>query len=165
MSPEEFERLKNEEKAHLRQLRDLKAQQRDAQRKVQIANAVTGMRNPELEASTDALTERLMRDAAFHEARMDLAVESSQGAAEAAAQTAADREALCQAEAASLVAQLKAGMGAPPATGGPATGTPAPPAGDAPALPPKTIGRPPPPDIAPDAPTPDAKTIGRPRGQ
>lgn len=160
MSPEEFERLKNEEKAHLRQLRDLKAQQRDAQRKVQIANAVTGMRNPELEASTDALTDRLMRDAAFHEARMDLAVESSQGAAEAAAQTVADREALRQAEAAALVAQLKAGMGGP-AAGAPATD--ASPAADAPALPPKTIGRPPPPDIAPDAPTPDAKTIGRPR--
>ena len=158
MSPEEFERLKNEEKAHLRQLRSLKAQQRDAQRKVQIANAVTGMRNPELEASTDALTERLMRDAAHSEARLDLAVESAQTSAAASAQTEADREALRQAEAAALVAQMKAGMGAP-VTGAPATGA-SPAGGD---LPPKTIGRPPPPDIASDAPTPDAKTIGRPR--
>ncbi len=157
MSPEEFERLKNEEKAHLRQLRDLKAQQRDAQRKVQIANAVTGMRNPELEASTDALTERLMRDAAHSEARLDLAVESAQVSAAASVQTAADREALRQAEAAALVAQLKAGMGAP---AGPTARDAATPAGGD--LPPKTIGRAPAPDAPPPA-SPDAKTIGRPR--
>jgi len=162
MSPEEFERLKNEEKAHLRQLRELKALQRDAQRKVQIANAVTGMRNPELEASTDALTERLMRDAAHHEARLDLAVESAQASAAASAQTEADREALRQAEAAALVAQLKARMGGGASPAGDAA--PSDVAGaSAAALPPKTIGRPPPPDPeAPPAPS-DAKTIGRPR--
>ena len=53
MTPEEFNRIKEEEKAHLRGLRDLKQQHRDAQRKVSILGALRGMRNPELEADTD----------------------------------------------------------------------------------------------------------------
>lgn len=153
MSPEEFERLKNEEKKHLSQLRALKQQHRDVQRKVQIVGAVRGMRNPDLEASTDALTDKLMRDAALQEARVDLALESDAGRAAAEAQTEADREALRHAQAADLIRQMKAGMGETPGA--------SPRAAAAPTDAPKTIGRTPAADAPTDAPR-DAKTIGRP---
>ena len=149
MSPEEFNRLKEEEKAHLRQLRDLKGQYRDAQRKASILSALQGMRTDDLDADTAARTDALMRDAITQEARLDLAME---GEAERAASDA-DREALRQAEAAELVRQLKADAGAT------ADEKDARPGSAAPA---RTIGR------APSAPAPsdprDAKTLGRPRG-
>ncbi len=157
MSPEEFERLKAEEKAHLHQLRALKQQHRDVQRKAQIVGAVRGMRNADLEASTDALTDQLMRDAALQEARVDLAMESDAGRAAAEAQTEADREALRQSQAAELIRQMKVGLGASGQTATPTGASTA----DASATP-KTIGRTPPP--AADAPADagrDAKTIGR----
>ena len=152
MTPEEFETLKAEEKAHLRQLRDLKQQHRDATRKASILGALKAMRDPDLEADTDARTDALMRDAATSEARLDLAMED-----EAARDKAeADREALRQAEAADLVRQLKAeaGASADEATARDASGAPA-----------RTIGRTPPeaPDAPPEAPR-GAKTLGRPRG-
>lgn len=154
MTPEEFNRLKEEEKAHLRQLRDLKQQHRDVQRKTSILGALRGMRDPDLEADTEARTEELMRGAITQEARLDIAME---GEAERA-RTEADREAVRQAEAAELVRQLKADAGATadekPAR--PAAGTPS---ADAPA---RTIGRTPPPTDAPAPQAPrDEKTIGR----
>jgi hypothetical protein len=154
MTPEEFNRLKEEEKAHLRQLRDLKQQHRDVQRKTSILGALRGMRNPDLEADTDARTEELMRGAITQEARLDLAME---GEAERAAADA-DRETLRQAEAAELVRQLKADAGA---TAGEKPARPTPGAGrpDAPA---RTIGRTPPaPETAPPQAPRDEKTIGR----
>ena len=159
MSPEEFERIKAEEKAHLRKLRALKQQHRDAQRKVSTLKAVQGLRDEKLEAETDALTEKLMRGAATSEARFEIA---SEGAADAA-KAEADAEALRQAEAAALVQQLKAAAGDRSAptddAGTPVPGT----AGAAPSAP-KTIGRTPPAD-EPDAPASrGAKTIGRRNG-
>ena len=149
MTPEEFNRLKEEEKAHLRQLRDLKQQHRDVQRKTSILGALRGMRNPDLEADTEARTEELMRGAITQEARLDLAME---GEAERAA-AEADREALRQAEAAELVRQLKADAGAT------ADETPSRAPGD-PNAPARTIGRTPTAPEPPPAPR-DAKTIGR----
>lgn len=156
MTPEEFNRIKEEEKAHLRGLRDLKQQHRDAQRKVSILGALRGMRNTELEADTDARTEELFRGAATQEARLDLAMESE---IERAA-SEADREAMRQAEAADLVRQLKAEAGA---TAGEAEARPAPlgaPASDAA----RTIGRTPPPaadNSSAPADSRDDKTLGR----
>ena len=75
MDKSEFERIKAEEKAHLQKLRALKQQHRGAQRMASTANALNAMRNPELEAETDAMTDKLMRDAALSEARFELATE------------------------------------------------------------------------------------------
>ena len=75
MDKSEFERIKAEEKAHLQKLRALKQQHRGAQRMASTANALNAMRNPELEAETDAMTDKLMRDAALSEARFELAAE------------------------------------------------------------------------------------------
>ena len=110
MSPEEFERLKEEEKAHLRQLRGLKQTHRDAQRKASTVNALNAMRNPGLEAETDAATDKLQRDAAQAEARFDLALEGDAPVTGNA--DGLDREALAQAEAEALVRQMKIQMGA-----------------------------------------------------
>ena len=159
MSPEEFERIKNEEKAHLRQLRDLKRTHRDAQRKASSLDALNKMRNPALESEIDAGTEKLLRDAALSEARFDLALESQ--APVTGPDSEADRETLAKAEAEALVRQMKAQLGAggdatPSETAAQSTASPSAPA-DA-----KTIGR----TRAPDDPAPpprDAKSIGRPR--
>ena len=158
MDKEEFERIKAEEKAHLRKLRELKQTHRDVQRKAKIVNAVRGMRNPELEAETDALTDGFYRDAAHQEARLDLALDSQDLDKAAAAE--ADKEALAKEEAAALIRQMKAEMGERP--GSPETRPPsASPTGA------KSIGRTPPPEeeAPPPASARDAKSIGRPRGQ
>ena len=152
MSPEEFNKLKEEEKAHLRQLRDLKQQHRDVQRTASILGALRGMDPSGLTAETDANTDALLRDAITQEARLDLAME---GEAERV-QTEADREATRQAQAAELVRQMKADAGA---TDGEKAARPATDAA-------RTIGRTPPPADAPDAArdsSADAKTLGRPR--
>ncbi|HEX9951059.1 MAG TPA: hypothetical protein VGB53_04770 [Rubricoccaceae bacterium] len=151
MTPEEFNRLKEEEKAHLRQLRDLKQQHRDVQRKASILGALRGMDAGDLTAETDAQTDALMRGAITQEARLDLALEGEA----ARAQAESDREATRQAEAADLVRQLKAEAGAT------ADEAPARPASDAA----RTIGRTPLPDVPepPAAASRDAKTLGRPR--
>src|SRR5690606_17320842 len=116
----EFERLKEQEKAHLRQLRDLKAQHRDVQRKKSIFDALRGLARPDLDATHDEQVGKLMQDAAMSEARLDLAMESASGtesAAARAAREAAEREALRRAEAEALVRQMKAEVQGPPAPG------------------------------------------------
>lgn len=154
MSPDEFNRLKEEEKAHLRQLRDLKQQHRDVQRKVSILGALRGMDASGLTSETDANTDALMRDAVTQEARLDLAMEDEA----ARAKTEADRADMRQADAAELVRQMKAEAGA---VEGERSSRPASDSA-------RTIGRtPPPPADVPSTPVAprDAKTLGRARGQ
>lgn len=160
MSPEEFERLKNEEKEHLRKLRALKNQHREVQQKASILGALRGMRNPDLEADTDGRTERLFLDAATQEARLDLALESD-AARQQAAQDEADLEQIRKAKAEEMIRQMKAGMGETPSTPDAPRADTARTDAAAPSGP-KTIGRTPPtPDDTPDAASRDAKTIGR----
>lgn len=163
MDNDEFERLKAEEKAHLRKLRELKQTHRDVQRKASSVNALKAMRNAELEDETDALTDRLLRDATLQEARLDLALEGR--APQTGNADEVDRAALAKAEAEALVRQMKAAMGggATPATPPSERPTP-PPAAPADPASGKTIGRTPPPDEPPPAADRGAKTIGRSRG-
>lgn len=180
MSPEEFERLKAEEKAHLRKLRDLKQQHRDVERKASSVRALQNMRDANLEAETERLTSDLQRDAAHQEARLDLALEGHAPVTGNADDL--DREALARAEAEALVQQMKAAMGHVPGGSapnaaidpvrnpdGPAAADPlsphgqrpADPTGDLPALGDKTIGRTPPPADEPPPADRGDKTIGR----
>ena len=156
MDKDEFERIKAEEKAHLRKLRDLERTHRDAQRTASSANALKAMRNRALEDETDGLTDGLMRDAAFQEARLDLALEGQ--APVTGPDTEVDREALAKAEAEALVRQMKAAMGA----GADTTTEEAARAADVPGAPEgaKTIGRTPPADEPLPADRGD-KSIGR----
>ena len=157
MDKSEFERIKAEEKAHLQKLRALKQQHRGAQRMASTANALNAMRNPELEAETDAMTDKLMRDAALSEARFELATEGLAPVTGNAEEV--DREALAKAEAEALVRQMKAQMGGGEPTAPEAAQNAASPSAPASA---KTIGRTPPPaDETPETGNAGAKTIGR----
>lgn len=154
MDKEEFERLKAEEKAHLRKLRELKQTHRDVQRKASSINALNAMRNQALEDETDALTEGLQRDAALQEARLDLALEGQ--APQTGTPSDIDREELAKAEAEALVRQMKAAMGGGDAPAAPESSTtPSAPSSA------KTIGRTPLSDDEPPPADRDAKTIGR----
>ena len=109
MDKSEFERLKAEEKAHLRQLRALKQTHRGLQSKKSSVDALNAMRNAELEGETDRLTQDMLREAAHQEARMELALEGQ--APQTGNAEDVDREHLAQAEAEALVRQMKAAMG------------------------------------------------------
>lgn len=160
MDKNEFERIKAEEKAHLRKLRGLKQTYRGAKRKADIMGALKGMTTPEQDAVHDEFTSKLATDAAMTEARFEIASEEAARAAQADADDAATR----QNEAEALIRQMKAELGAGGATGTP----PAPRAPEASGAPAggKTIGRTPPEPDAPEASEPDrgAKSIGRRRG-
>jgi hypothetical protein len=129
MTPEEFERLKEQEKAHLRQLRDLKQQHRDVQRKKSIFDALRSLTRPDIDETHDEQVGKVMQDAAMSEARLDLAMESAEAAARAE-QDAKELEELRKAQAEALVRQMKGELGVP-----------APPDAPAPAGEEKTIGR------------------------
>ncbi|NNF57166.1 MAG: hypothetical protein HKN04_02900 [Rhodothermaceae bacterium] len=173
MTPEEFERLKEAEKAHLRQLRALKQQHRETVRKKGVLDALKGMIRPDLDDVHDEMVNKLTFKNIESEARFEVAMEES-GLTEQALQKAAEdeaaREELRKAEADSLVQQFKqelTGSGEPAAPSR-ASATNA--TGSASG---KTIGRvpapePEAPDTPPRATDPPAedlgpKSIGRPR--
>ena len=171
MDKNEFERIKAEEKAHLRKLRALKQQHRGATRKASILGAMKGLSSSGLDATHDEMTGSVMRKAAETEARFEMAAES----AAAAERAAADAERLRQSDAEALVRQMKAEMGtdapSPLAEPGRADAS----RSDArrsdasredearAAAGSKTIGRTPPPDEPAPPPERGAKSIGRPR--
>jgi hypothetical protein len=159
MTPEEFERLKEEEKRHLREMRALKQQYREAQRKRGVLDALRGMVNPAAEATHDEMLDRLTRQNVEAEARFEVAAEEAGLAEDAAARRAqeeADREAVRKAEAEALVRQMKKQMGDPSGGASAASSETARAAG-------RTIGRATPPEegerSAEDA--RGSKTIGR----
>ena len=149
MTPEEFERLKEEEKKHLRELRALRQQHREVERKKSVLDALRGMTRPDLDRTHDDVVGKLMGEAAHAEARLDLAMEQQPASSEP---TEAEREALRRAEAEALVRRMKEEA----AAGTPGGGPPGPAA--------KTLGRGTPPDEPAPPPGPaGGKTIGRPR--
>ena len=162
MSPEEFERLKQQEKEHLRKIRQIKQQGADAHRKAGLLDALK-----KLTGAQDALdeTDRLTRSMQEGQARTEARFEMAADAARARAEREEAEEALRDAEADGLLAQMRAEM---LGNASPAAGTrDAPNAADADETKPapsgeKTIGRARP-DSEPEAPPADrsAKTIGR----
>ena len=116
MSPEEFERLKQQEKEHLRKLRALKKQGADAKRQSGLADAL-GQLAGSLDAldETDRLTRQMQEGQARTEARFEMAADAARDAAEREEADAALRES----EADGLLAQMRAEMlgNASPAAG------------------------------------------------
>ena len=169
MSPEEFARIKESEKAHLLEMKRLRALAGEAERKGRMARTLDGITGS-LTAGDDtreAMTRRLMEETARGEARFDLAVDAQNEAAARAradnalaAFTAQSEEEQAKARARDTVAQMRAALGldlpsAGPATGGTPSASSAPPDATAP----KTFGRTVPDDAPPD--TPPGKTCGR----
>lgn len=164
MTREEFERLKEAEKAHLRKLKELKQTLAGARRIQSSRQALDDMMSGSRDIldENDGLVERLSQDAAISEARVDMALDSeSERNREADAEEI--EEELRKARAQELVRRMRQQI--TPDT----EGTAAPPAADAPeeqrASSEKTIGKPQ--ELQPDPrPEPEGKglpekTIGR----
>jgi len=146
VTPEEYQRLKEAEKAHLRSIRELKKAVRTATRQRKLADAIEGATNRPMQAldDHDALLDDLALRTARNEARLDVALDSVSGEADREI-VAENEEALRKARAAELIRQLRGEMGESP----PETTPSGPPASsdeggakdpEAP-LPEKTIGR------------------------
>jgi hypothetical protein len=157
MTPDEFEKIKAEEKAHLREMRRLKGMARSAEQKGRVASAfskIVGGSAGALDALEQAMS-RVGRDTAMDEARFEIATEGLDLTPEL------DDEALRAERARALVAQMKGELSAPPRTSPAASDTLD--ADAAPSASSKTLGRTPPvADSDPDVPAaPSTKTLGR----
>ncbi len=129
MTAEEFERIKEAEKEHLRKLRELKQAVRGLERQKAVTGAVSDMTNSSrrmLDAA-DAQMEKLAMEAATSEARLEIAMEEA-AQREAAQRREEEEEELRKLRAQELVRQMKGQMDAPqghPQTAQP-TGAPQP---------------------------------------
>ena len=167
MTPEEFERIKEQEKAHLREMRRLQGLAADAGRKGRLASALESLTGALTQGDDErsALMDRLGRDAAQTEARIDVALEAEADATARAAQAAEQarfeqeqQNTRARATLDAMRAEMGASSGAAPSRSAAASAPPA--AAAAPAA--KTLGRTPPPeDTAPAPEGPPAKTLGR----
>lgn len=110
MKREEFERLKEEEKKHLREMRDLKQKLREAQRLRRIGNALHDIERAGDLEGFDLSLEEVQRKAAEQEARLDLAVDSA-SPADQIDLPPLDEEALQKARAAEFIQRMKVSMG------------------------------------------------------
>jgi hypothetical protein len=113
MNRDEFERLKNEEKAHLRKVRALKQQLREANRKKGLLNALEGLDTSGLDSTHEEMLQKLTEKNITSEARFELAMDTLDDAAkqEAAREEMARLEAdRTKSDAADLVRQMKAQM-------------------------------------------------------
>ncbi len=90
MTPEEYKRIKEAEKEHLRALKKLKTQLRSAQRQDKVAEAMKNIENApgdEIARTHEEMVDRLAMDTIREEARLEMALsESGQVDAEPAAE-------------------------------------------------------------------------------
>lgn len=148
MTPEEFERIKAQEKAHLREIQRLKALHKEASITGKITQALRSIfPSTEASATYDEMMGKLQRETAEAEARLDMARETH-GTAEIPP-LPEDEAALAAARARQLVEDMKRAGGTPPAVADPQVS--------------RTLGRTPAPESSPDLPSPlPPRTIGRP---
>ncbi len=111
MTPEEYQRYKEAEKAHLRKLKELKKAVRTLERQESVRSAVEKVTEGQdlLDKQKD-LVDELAMETARHEARLDIALDSAEDA-EHQAGTEALEEELQRQRAQALVRQLKRQMG------------------------------------------------------
>lgn len=110
MTPEEYQRLKEAEKEHLRSLRKLKQAVRDLERQKKLSDAVEKATVSPMDSLDrhNALVRDLAMETARNEARLDVALESiSSDQVQQQAQSAEDEEAIRKAKAADLVRRLR----------------------------------------------------------
>jgi hypothetical protein len=113
MNRDEIERLKEEEKAHLRKVRALKQQLREANRKKGLLDALKGLDTSALDATHEEMLRKVTEKNVTSEARFELAMEALDEAEkqEATRQEMARIEAERQKkDAADLVRQMKTQM-------------------------------------------------------
>jgi hypothetical protein len=113
MTPEEFQKLKEAEKDHLRKIRELKKVHKQHAQQAKVTRAVTDMATG-MNALYDEhreMVDRLQMDTLQSEARMEVALDSVDSAGITEAQDAAelelDSEAIRKAKAQELIRQMK----------------------------------------------------------
>ena len=110
MTPEEYDRIKKAEKEHLRKLKKLKDAHRQLERQKKMTDAVsemtTSMRE-KLDVHADMM-DKIGMDSALNEARLEMALESSEKA-ELEALEWKDEQELTKAKAKELVRNMKTG--------------------------------------------------------
>ncbi|WP_456427755.1 hypothetical protein [Rhodocaloribacter sp.] len=154
MTPEEYQRIKEAEKEHLRKLKALKRTVRRLERQKKLNQAlenITGGRERVLDTHEEMM-EQLAMETALSEARLEMALEAEQAVTEAEARAAMEED-LQKARARELIRRIKLEVGSSEAAPDPPSRraktspaeAPAEPEPDAPAppqgLPEKTIGR------------------------
>ncbi|MEQ9103288.1 MAG: hypothetical protein RIE53_01175 [Rhodothermales bacterium] len=141
MTPEEYQRLKETEKEHLRKIRQLKGMARQAERSRKVTGAVSDMVSSaeRLLDEHREMTDRLSHDAALQEARLEIALEAADENASVINQEAEDEAEIARIRARQAMdAQRKMAASAPNSSGGAASADPSNPP---PSMPEKTIGR------------------------
>ena len=109
MDREEFERIKQAEKEHLRELKKLKKGYREALRMKKLRQAMNEIKGAGASGEADEMIERLQQETIENEVRLDMAMEQAEAPAEDMIEQ--DEAALQAARAAALVRQMKAAMG------------------------------------------------------
>lgn len=161
MDREEFERMKEAEKEHLRKMKALKEQLRSAQRTARLRQAVDGITRARDTPDLDASIEAVQLGAIESEVRLDMALESA--ADGEPAEPVVDEEEARRLRAEALVRQMKTALGTPGLDAGPSRAS----SGRSDSTPPssagpdKTIGRTADTPETPDADELPEKTIGR----
>lgn len=118
MSPEEYQRIKEAEKEHLRKLKELKSAVRLLRRRNSVNQALGDMATGPQAARDvhDEMVEKLAIETAQKEARMEIALENAKAEEVASAQqqsTEAFEEEMLKERAKSLLRQIKLEMGTP----------------------------------------------------
>jgi len=108
MTPEEFEKIKQAEKEHLREVRKLKNAVRQLERQKKISGAISDMTSSLSEKLDvhDDMVQRLAIDAALNEAKLEIALEQTEEA-DQKAQLSQDEEDLAKARARQVVGQIR----------------------------------------------------------
>ena len=108
MTPEEYERLKEAEKEHLRGLKKLKETVRMLERQKNVSRAVSEMTSSmqeKLDEHADIM-DKIAAESALSEARLEIAMEASEQA-DRVAQEIQDEEEVAKVRAKELVRQMK----------------------------------------------------------
>ncbi len=108
MTPEEYERLKEAEKEHLRKLKKLKETARLLDRQKKVSRAVTDMTSSmqdRLDEHADIM-DQIAEESALSEARLEIAMEASE-TADRIAREISDEEEVRKAKAKELIRQMK----------------------------------------------------------
>lgn len=112
MKREDFERLKEKEKAHLRDIRKLKRRLHEAERVRSIGKALNDIESAGSMDEIDEALRRVQLEALEGESRLDIALQSNQDSEQTQKPDLAEMEAeLSKAKAAELVKHMKLSMG------------------------------------------------------
>ena len=110
MDQEEFDRIKAQEKEHLKALQKLKAAKKVADRQLRVKNALDQIQDRSVFDTHDEMLDKLQRDNIETEAKLEMAMDSASIANDQADELAKSEEELQKIRATLLVEKMKAEM-------------------------------------------------------